>query len=325
MSEGSKLSLALTRRTLLAGAAAALGAAAVTPAHAQPRLAYDLSPFRIADGVWMIQGAMEHFTKENGGAILNVVLIEAPDGIIVIDTGSSRRYGETLREVANGLHPNGVAALVNTHHHPDHFFGNQVFADKPIHALPGTIEAAARDGDGFADNLYRLLGDWMRGTEPMPPGEAITSSTLTLGGREFTTVPLAGHTSADLALLDRQTGTLIAGDLLFLDRAPTTPHADLSEWRRSLDWLAGMAANVIVPGHGPAETSKRAIEQTRGYLDWLDARLRAGAAEGLSMVEVMDEAVPPPWSELAVEPDEYFRSVSHLYPEIEASILPLAE
>ena len=69
-------------------------------AWATARLTYDLVPRQVARGIWMIEGATEYFTAANGGAIVNTVLIETPEGILIVDTGPSRRYGEALRALA---------------------------------------------------------------------------------------------------------------------------------------------------------------------------------------------------------------------------------
>lgn len=295
-----------------------------TAVAAAPRRVYDLVPVKVADGVWMIEGATDYFSDANGGAIVNCALIETATGLVIIDTGPSLRYGEALRDIAGQISPLGIAALFNTHHHPDHFFGNQVFSDKPIHALAGTKKLAEEEGDAFSDNMYRLLGDWMRGTEVIPPNQTLNISSISIGGRDFTLYPLEGHTGADLAILDRKTGILIAGDLAFLDRAPTTPHADVAKWRAALDDLAAIGAGAIIPGHGPLDTSGASLTQTRAYLDWLDATLRQAAAEGLSMVEIMAGEVPADYAAMGAMPDEFYRSVSHLYPDIERQILPLS-
>ncbi len=315
----------LTRRravSLIGTAALALTSSASLAAR--PKLVYDLMPVQVADGVWMIEGTTEYFTNENGGAIVNCALIETDTGMVIVDTGPSLRYGEALAQIAAQMSVSGVAAIFNTHHHPDHYFGNQVFADKPIYALPGTRTAALRDGDGFSDNMYRLLGDWMRGTEPVPPNQGISSSTVSIGKREFVIYPLEGHTGADLAVLDKKTGTLITGDLAFLDRAPTTPSADLGKWGESIDLLTTVNAAAIIPGHGPFDKTGRSLVQTKDYLEWIEETLQTAAGEGLSMVELMDSTIPKRFVKMGAMPQEFHRSVSHLYPDIERKILPLS-
>lgn len=56
-------------------------------------LDYHLQPRQIAEGVWLLEGSTDNFAAENGGNIVNVGFIETADGVVVIDTGPSRRYG----------------------------------------------------------------------------------------------------------------------------------------------------------------------------------------------------------------------------------------
>ncbi|MFT4795732.1 MAG: quinoprotein relay system zinc metallohydrolase 1 [Paracoccaceae bacterium] len=315
----------ITRRgglVLLAGAIAA--PLLPTRAPAAARLTYDLVPRQVASGIWMIEGTTEYFTAANGGAIVNVVMIETPEGILIVDTGPSRRYGEALRAAAQRLHPLGARGVINTHHHPDHFLGNQVFADLPIRALGETAALAALHGDAYADNMYRLLGDWMRGTEPLPPNRAVAPGRSIIMGRAFDVLPMAGHTEADLALLDVDTGVLIAGDIAFLDRAPTTPSANLPLWHKSLDALAALAPRGIVPGHGPFDTAGASFQQTRAYLTWVADTLAQAARNGLDMNETMAIALPPDFARIGAQPQEFHRSVAHLFAAAERAALPRA-
>jgi quinoprotein relay system zinc metallohydrolase 1 len=304
-----------SRRAALAGGAAAL-CALRAPVFAAARSPYDLTPVEVADGVWMIEGATEYFSPENGGAIVNVVFIE---------TGPSRRYGEALRLVMAARSPRGVAAVLLTHHHPDHWFGNQAFADRPIHALGATRAASEANGGAYAEAMYRLVGDWMRGTEPLPPSLTLEGPELVAGGRALRLMPLGGHTAADLAVLDERTGTLVAGDLAFLNRAPTTPDAELSRWRASLTALEALGPGGIVPGHGPFDRTGDSLRQTRAYLDWLEATLTAAAEGGLSMAEAGALPLSAEFAAMGAQPREFARSVSHLYPALERAALPKLE
>lgn len=309
-----------TRRAVLGGAAAAALAPRVAAA-ARPD--YALRPREVAAGVWMVEGATEYFSRDNGGAIVNLAFLETEIGALVIDTGSTRRHGEALRTAAADALPGGVAEVLVTHHHPDHWFGNQSFADLPIRAAGETRAICAERGAGYSDNLYRLLGDWMRGTEPVPPTAEAPLGEARIGGRALRVIPLSGHTASDLAVLDEATGTLIAGDLAFYNRAPTTPDADLAAWQRSLDALEGLGAAAVLPGHGPLDRTGDALRQTRAYLDWLDETLRAAAEGGLDQMEVISAGVAAPFDAMAVQPREFARSVEHLFPDYERAALPL--
>ena len=309
----------VTRRTALAG----MGAALAVPAMAKDRLAYDLVPVQVGPGIWMVEGSRDYFSMQNGGAIVNITMLETDAGLVVIDTGPSKRYGETLRQIALQTTGRGIASVILTHHHPDHFFGNMAFDGIPIRALAETGKYARSHGDGYSDAMYRILGDWMRGTEIVPPNKVLPGGDFEIGGRKLRALPLGGHTEADLAIVDIDTGVVIAGDLAFLDRAPTTPDANLSRWRESLTVLDGLNASAIVPGHGPFDRSRESLRQTRNYLDWLDKTLRDSAEQGLDMVEIMESPLPEQYAGLGAQPQEFHRSVAHLFPDIETELLPL--
>ena len=62
----------ITRRQALAGLALTSTAVAGLPiVAAAAKKQYDLKPKKVADGLWMIEGATEYFTDKNGGAIVN--------------------------------------------------------------------------------------------------------------------------------------------------------------------------------------------------------------------------------------------------------------
>ncbi len=282
---------------------------------------YGLAPEKIADGTWVLTGRSEDFSFTNGGNIVNTAFIVTQAGVLVIDSGPSRAYGEQLRRAIARITRQPVVRVINTHHHPDHFLGNQAFAPDTLAALPGTIHGIHTEGGSFNDNMYRLAGDWMAGTEPVAPIHPLAAGPLELGGHQFELIALEGHTGADLAILDRSTGVLFAGDLVFHDRAPTTPHARLPAWQASLDTLEALPFRHLVPGHGPVANDAGPIRQTRAWLGWLDHTLRQAADEGLDMTEALALPLPAEFRRLAVVDAEYRRSVGQLYPALEQQAL----
>ncbi len=307
----------LTRRHMM------LGVAALTvplPAIAAPD--YRLAPDEIADGVWLIPGAQDSITRANGGAICNIVMLATSDGAVVVDTGGTFRHGTALRAFAE-QRLGGVAAVINTHHHPDHWFGNQAFADRPIMALPASRAAQAAGGQALTDGLYRILGSWMNGTAPVPALQDAATGDVTIGGRHLHLLPMAGHTQADLVITDTATGTLIAGDMLFLDRAPSFPDARIAEWRAGLAELAQMQVSGTVPGHGPYHRDSRAVAQTLAYLNAFQARLDMAATMGLAPAEALAAGPAPEFAGLGANPEEYHRAVVQRWADFENSALPV--
>lgn len=305
----------------LAAASIALPLLPVFVADAAP-LAYALKPQKIADGVWMIAGAQEAITFENGGAIANITILDSKDGAIVVDTGPSRRYGEQLAALARELTGKDIARVYITHFHPDHAFGNQGFDAAKVAAPEGVIKGMTQMGNSFSDAMYYIARDWMRGTEIVLPTTTVSEGVEEIGGRRLRLLPRAGHTPSDLAIFDETSGTLIAGDLAFLDRAPTTPHADIAVWQTTLKELDGINFHLLVPGHGPAHKDRRAIQQTHDWLIAIQAIIERCFNEGQDMPEAMQAPLPKAFENIALARYEFTRSVMHLYPKLEAAKLP---
>jgi quinoprotein relay system zinc metallohydrolase 1 len=286
---------------------------------------YHLSAVQVAKDVYTFIGKTEDFTTDNGGNIVNTAFIVAPQGVIVIDTGSSLRYGQQMRRAIAAITAKPVALVINTHHHPDHFLGNQAFADVPIAALAETRNGIAADGNAFAENLFRMSGDWMKGTEVQLPGKTLTAGHLDVAGRSLRLIALDGHTGADLVIVDETSGVVFAADLAFNGRAPTTPHADIAHWLKALDQLEALTREpgfkVLLPGHGAPTTDAAPIRQTRAWLTWLNAAMRDAAKAGLDMNEVLARPLPAEFANLPVAASEYRRSVGHLFPAAEQEAL----
>ena len=296
-----------------------------TPAIADVLPGLPTAPRELGAGVWMFEGAREHFSRANGGNIVNTGFIATDDGVVVIDSGPSQRYGSAQRATIESTTGRRVTRVYLTHAHPDHFLGSQAYADVPVLALPATVAAIREGGDGLAANLYLLVGGAMSGTRAVLPQalETAADTRISVGGRALRLIPLHGHTAADLVVFDETSGVLFAGDLVFFERAATTPDARLDDWLAALDRLQAIPYKTLVPGHGPPVLGDEAIVQTRDYLGWLRTSLRDAAGRGLDMNEAMRIAQPERFRRLAVLEAEWQRSVSHLYPAIELDALPV--
>ena len=292
------------------------------PVRAQPAsLDYGLQARALAPGVFVVEGANADFAVANGCNIINTGFIVTGAGVVVVNTGPSRRYGEQLRALIERTTREPIVQVLHLNLHPDYFFGDQAFADRPRAGTAETLAGIAREGKAYEDNLYRLCGDWMKGTETLVPTQVVKPGVLRLGERELELVEWRGHTASDLVLIDRASGVMFAGGLVFADRVPTTPHADIPAWLASLDQLASRGARRIVPSHGPVERGLEGIDMTRRYLRWLDESFARAAARGWDMADVLAQPVPAEFRSWAAFSTEYVRNVAHLYPRYEQRVL----
>jgi uncharacterized sulfatase len=290
----------------------------LTPAFA---FDYHLTATAIAPDTYAVLGTTEHFNRGNGGNIVNTGFILTGEGVVVIDTGPSLDYGRQLRALIARTTDQPLHLVLITHQHPDHFLGNGAFADVPVAALAQTRAQIEAMPPAILDGLYRLVGDAMAGTASVPPTVTVAGGIQRIGGHELHLAAVGGHTAADLAVFDRTTGVLFAGDIAFLDRTPTTPQADIGEWLAAITTLRALGAATIVPGHGPVARDTRPFDQTAAYLTWLRDTLGRAAAQGLDAAEVQALPLPPQFAGLAVAREEFARSVAHLYPAFERAAL----
>lgn len=276
-------------------------------------LDYRLQPRQVAEGVYVFEGANDDFSTRNGCNIINTGFIVTGAGVVVINTGPSRLYGEQQRAAIRRVTAEPVVRVLNLNLHPDYLFGNQAYRDVPISALPGTIRDMRAEAPGFLDNLYRICGDWMKGTEFVPAAVPAETGELKVGERVLRLQRFEGHTNDDLIVMDARSGVLFAGGLVFHTRIPTTPHARIGPWIEALDRLRQTSFSVLVPSHGHLAADASGIDQTRDYLAWLDSTLDAAARQGRDLNEVLALPMPARFRNFAAREPEYVRNVTHLY------------
>ena len=315
--------MAPSRRTCLALGLAAAASPWLPPSAQAKVLRYTLEPVPIAPGVWTIYGVNEPITSRNGGAIANITVLDTADGTVLVDAGPSHRYGEALKAAAEMLTGKPVVRVYLTHYHTDHVLGATAFDSGVVAAGKDLTEDLKRFGNELTTGMYHVAGDWMRGTGIPEPGRIVADGVESVGARRFRTIRLSGHTREDLCLFEESSGLLFPGDLVFLDRAATTPDAKLPTWRASLAKLSEIDHRLLVPGHGPVEAGRRGIDQTRRWLDTVEGRIGDGFEQGLDITEMM--AMPlPDWTDgIAVARYEYARSVMHLMPDLDGERLPV--
>ncbi len=279
---------------------------------------YALAPERIADGVYVLWGRQELMTADNGANICNTAFIVGADSVLVVDAGPSAAYAEQFLAAIARVTDKPVSHVVITHHHQDHAFGLGAFNARGARTLMSPNAAALLQRDGAAlltMTANRVGADWMAGTALARPTDLIPAPrVIDLGGRLVHVRPLEyGHTPGDLMVMDGATGTLLAGDLVFIERAATVPHADIPTWLGHIDTIAALDWRRLVPGHGPLITDRARLDPLRDYLSYLDEVSRASHARGDSPAETLMEPLPARFATLAVIEREFQRSILSLF------------
>lgn len=235
--------------------------AAAQPVTAPP-------PEQVAPGVTLLRGAMLPMRGPDG----NTVVFDAPEGLVVVDTGRHAWHGDGILAFA-AAREKPVVAIINTHWHLDHASGNgRIKAAHPAARLYTTaaVERALAEGGFLARNLavqrprlddpkvsadekeeIAIFVQTMAEREGLRPDVVVAGNGLRrLAGRKLDLrVTDRAVTDADLWIYDRKSGIAVIGDLVTLP-APFFETACPDQWRAALDEVWAVPFKSAIPGHG---------------------------------------------------------------------------
>jgi len=216
-------------------------------------------------------------------------VIGGEQGLVVIDTRATHPLADELRADMRALGRHRLAAVVNTHGHWDHAFGNARFLPTPIW---GHVRCATMIVERGEEMRARLIPEFpdepFDEVELTPPSELFDEfATLDLGDRQVELRHLGrGHTDNDIVITVPDASVLLAGDLLENAPAPAFGDSYPIAWVETGRALLGRVEGVVVPGHGDPFDRRFA----EGQIEQL-AALAELATEAASGAIGQDEAI----------------------------------
>jgi len=219
--------------------------------------------------------------------INNTGFLVGPQGVISIDACATQRRTRAYIDAIGAVTPAPIRAVLNTHHHGDHTFGNCLFPGAAIIAH----EQARAEAIAFGpprDLLFWDGPDW--GDLHLDPPFITFADEITVHAGELRAqvrhVGMAAHTTNDSIVWIPERSVLFCGDLIFNGGTPFVLMGSVTGAIEVIEQvLRPLDARTIVPGHGPVFHDAGPIDATLDYLRFaLDAAAK-GRDAGLTPLE----------------------------------------
>ncbi len=264
--------------SVLAGAASLTLSRAAFAQQAPPAIAAT----KLADDLTMITGA---------GA--NVMVVSAPDGLLLVDGGLPDRSTELLKTIADQFEQRPVKALFNTHWHLDHTGSNEALGKSGAKIISHRNTKRWLSSTVFVEAQNR--------TYPPRPAAAIptevfdTSGNMTFGQEKLSYGHLPpAHTDGDAYVFFPGPNILMVSDILSVGRYPVMDYS-------TGGWIGGMidataallkiadAKTRIIPGAGPLQT-RDDLQAEHDMLATVKDRVQTMLRQGKGLPDVIPEA-----------------------------------
>jgi alkyl sulfatase BDS1-like metallo-beta-lactamase superfamily hydrolase len=288
----SRLALAVLSFSCALGAHAALPAEQIKPS-VHPELAahsklFAPDVYKVADNVY----------SAVGWQLGNVVMIEAPEGLIIVDTGESLSESRKIMAEFRKITDKPVKAVIYTHFHPDHINGVKAFVSEE-QVKNGEVEIIAHDTllqnvvaqGALVGPILSVRSGYSFGVAlPGPDHEQMNSGIGPLGKAEASSFIAPTRTFSDrldtnIAGLDLQflhvpseapdeivvylpgNRVLVSAEVI---QGPTLPNIhtlrgtrfrDPVLWVESIDKLRDFKAEYMVPLHGRPVSGEENVEE----------------------------------------------------------------
>ncbi len=230
----------------------------------------------------------------------NTGVIITDEAVLICDALATPVMAQNLVAEIRKITDKPIKYVVLSHYHAVRVLGAsgyQAHGMQEIIASQGTLDLIKERGAQDMQSEYERFPRLFDAFDSIPgltwPTLVFQEHlTLYLSGLEVKIMHIGpGHTKGDTIVWVPSEKVLFSGDLLEADAACYTGDAQLEEWPATLDALAALKPEKIVPGRGPAlDTPERVaagLAYTRDFVSTLLGSAKEAVAQGMNLKQAM--------------------------------------
>ena len=221
----------------------------------------------------------------------NSGIVIGDDAVMVIDTQATPAMAQDVIRRIREVTDKPIKYVVLSHYHAVRVLGASAYQPEHIIASQDTRDLIVERGEQDKASEIGRFPRLFQNVESVPPGMTWPTMTFTgrmtlwLGKLEVQLIQLGrGHTKGDTVVWLPQDKVLFSGDLVEFDATPYAGDAYFQDWPKTLDNIAALKPQALVPGRGAALQGAadvaRGLEGTRAFVSELYASVKAAAAAG---------------------------------------------
>jgi len=232
----------------------------------------------------------------------NTGIIVGDDAVMVIDTQATPVMAADVIRRIREVTDKPIKYVVLSHYHAVRVLGASAYKPQQIIASQDTYDLIVERGEQDKASEIGRFPRLFNAVESVPPGMTWPTMTFTgkmtvwLGKLEVQLLQLGrGHTKGDTVAWLPQQKILFSGDLVEFDATPYAGDAYFKDWPATLDAIAALKPEKLVPGRGATlQTSaqvKAGLDGTRSFVSELYASVKTGAAAGKDLRNVYRDTI----------------------------------
>jgi len=235
---------------------------------------------------------IEEITKDiylaSGYMLGSMMMVITNDGLVIIDSGENGTIAKETVKKFKEISNQRIRYIIYTHGHIDHIYGAAAIKEPGTEIIASNLteymiekdlfllnefHTQARDNQrGESSSEFSLNSPFKLPFKPFRP-EMIASPTITfdkeysfdLGGKQFKLMLAPGETPGQIIIWMPEEKTVFCGDLYYKSfpnlSSPMLEPRPVKEWALSLDKIASLQPEYLIPSHTAAIKGKENVQQ----------------------------------------------------------------